>query len=108
MVDDGVDKRSNMKALPKMEPKNELLNRMEPDTNRVFITTKHFKKHCVENQINYKETIKLLKTEGYYLGSINKRLSKGMKITTPAVNSLYFDVADNKLTQDIMNTEDDS
>ena len=91
-----------------MEPRNELLNRAEPDTNQVFITLKHFKKHCVENQISYKGTLQLLAKEGSYVRTLNKRLSKGMKITTPAVTCLQFDMGNSEVVKDIMNTEDDS
>jgi hypothetical protein len=91
-----------------MEPKNELLIRMEPDTDQVFVTLKHFKKHCVENQINYKDGLKLLAREGAYVRTLNKRLSKGMKITTPAVKCLQFDIQGSNVAKDIMNTEDDS
>ena len=108
VVDDGVDQRSKMKALPKMEPRGELLIRAEPDTNQVFITLKHFKKNCVENQINYKDTLKLLAKEGAYIRTLNKRLSKGMKLSTPAVTCLQFDIGNSEIAKDIMNTEDDS
>lgn len=108
VCDDGLDQRSNMNALPRMLPKNELLIRMEPDTNKVFVTTKHFKKYCADNQISYKETINLLKSEGYFIGNMNKRLSKGMKITTPAVSCLCFDISDSEIAQNIIDSEDDN
>ncbi len=108
VVDDGVDQRSNMKALPKMEPRGELLIRAEPDTNQVFVTLKHFKKHCVEHQINYKDTLKLLAKEGAYVRTLNKRLSKGMKLSTPGVTCLQFDMGNSDVVKGIMNTEDDS
>ena len=40
--------------------------------------------------------------------TLNKRLSKGMKITTPAVTCLQFDMGNSEVAKDIMNTEDDS
>ena len=105
VCDDGVDLRTNKPALPKMEPRNDLLNRMEPDTNKVFLTNRHFKKYCAENQIHYKDVLKTLKAEGYFLGTMNKRLSKGMKITTPPVNCLCFDMKESDLAQSIMQSE---
>ena len=105
VCDDGVDLRTNKPALPKMEPRNDLLNRMEPDTNKVFLTNRHFKKYCAEHQIHYKDVLKTLKAEGYFLGTMNKRLSKGMKITTPPVNCLCFDMKDSELAQNIMQSE---
>jgi len=86
-----VDKRSSTHSLPTLEPKGELLIRYEPDTKVMYFITKEFKKDCVERQINYKDTLKELEAKGYYLGTHNKRMSKGMKITSPAVSALKFD-----------------
>lgn len=91
VVDDKLDLRTNMPTLPKLEPKGELLIRYEPDTKKMFIAAKHFKKDCVDFQINYKETLDALKKSGVYLGSGVKRLSKGMKVVSPGVYCLIFD-----------------
>lgn len=93
VVDDNVDLRTNMQMLPRMEPRGELLIRFEPDTKRMFITANHFKKDCVENQVNYKETLDALAKSGVYLGAKVKRLSKGMKVATPGVHALMFDTS---------------
>jgi len=91
VVNDAVDQRSNMPMLPLIEPKGELLVRYEPDTKKMFIAAKPFKSDCVEFQVNYKETLDMLKKSGVYLGTGVKRLSKGMKVVTPGVYCLIFD-----------------
>jgi len=91
IVDDEVDKRTNMQTLPKQEPKGDLVIRYEPDTKKLFIVAKAFKKDCVEAQSSYKDTLKDLKAKGIYIGADNKRMSKGMKIVSPGVHALEFD-----------------
>jgi hypothetical protein len=91
VVKDEVDSRSTAKPLPTLEPKGDLLIRYEPDTKRMYFVTKDFKNDCVDQQISYKDTLKELKEKGFYEGTVNKRMSKGMKITSPAVNAIMFD-----------------
>jgi hypothetical protein len=91
VVKANVDSRSTSAPLPTLEPKGELLIRYEPDTKVMYIVTREFKADCVERQINYKDTLKQLMDKGFYTGTMNKRMSKGMKITSPAVNTLMFD-----------------
>ena len=88
------DSRSTTTSLPTMEPKGELLIRYEPDTKHMYFVTREFKSDCVERQINYKNTLAELKQKGIFKEPINKRMSKGMKITSPAVNTLLFDCSD--------------
>lgn len=93
VVNDNVDRRTQMPMLPQLEPKGELLVRYEPDTHRMYIAAKHFKNDCVDTQINYKETLNQLKKQGIFLKPEVKRLSKGMKVITPGVYSLVFDTS---------------
>lgn len=93
VVDDAVDKRSNMRKEPVLLPKGELLIRFEPDTKKLYIAAKPFRADCVSFQINYKETLAGLKKEGVYLGAGNKRLSKGMAIDTGLTHCLEFDTS---------------
>lgn len=95
VVNENVDLRTNMAALPVMEPRGELLVRYEPDTKMLFIAAKPFKNDCVMFQVNYKETLSALKKMGVFKGAKNKRLSKGMKIVTPGVHCLIFDTTAN-------------
>jgi hypothetical protein len=91
VVNEEVDSRTNMQALPTLEPRGELIIRFEPDTKKMYIAAGAFRKDCVEAQIHYKDALNQLKTKGVYLGAANKRLSKGMKIKSPGVHSLMFD-----------------
>ena len=91
VVKANVDSRSTTAPLPTLEPKGELLIRYEPDTKVMYLVTREFRADCVERQINYKDTLKQLMDKGFYTGTMNKRMSKGMKITSPAVSTLIFD-----------------
>jgi len=90
VVDGEVDARNSLTALPQQEPKGELLIRYEPDTKDLFISAKHFKDYCVKAQINYKDVLKQLKDEDVYADTVNKRMSKGMRVMSPAVRVLRF------------------
>jgi hypothetical protein len=74
-----------------LEPKGELLIRYEPDTKKLFFAAKPFKNDCVKFQVNYKDTLQQLQKKGIFTGTMNKRLSKGMKVVAPGVHSLVFD-----------------
>jgi hypothetical protein len=91
VVDDGVDKRSNMQALPVEAPKGELLIRYEPDTKHLFIVAKAFQKDCVKQQVNHRELIRELTDMGVYKGTFNKRMTKGMQFNAPPVYAMELD-----------------
>jgi hypothetical protein len=93
VVNDGVDKRSNMPTLPTLDPKGELLIRYEPDTKNVFIVSAAFKLDCVKLQINYRDTLNQLKAKGILTVVGSKRLSKGMKISSPPVHCFVLNAA---------------
>jgi hypothetical protein len=93
IVNDGIDSRSNLALGPDLEPKGALYARFEPDTKRLFVDHKHFREDCIKAQINYKEVIKDFKKCGAYIDTGNKRLSKGMAITTPSVYCIEFDTS---------------
>jgi hypothetical protein len=107
VVNDGLDRRSKMQAFPSLEPRGELLIRYEPDTMRMYITTRHFKSDCVATQANYKDTLVKLNKEGIFLKTENKRMSKGMKINSPAVHCLVFDCSKTQFI-DISDLEPDA
>jgi len=90
VVNGAVDARTKMGAMPTAEPRGELLLRFEPDTGDLFIAAKAFKDYCVKFQIHYRDALKQLKDEGVFLDTINKRMSKGMKMDSPAVRALHF------------------
>ena len=91
VVNGTVDARTKMESLPTSEPKGELLLRYEPDTGHLFIAAKAFKDYCVKLQIHYRDALKQLKEEGAFIDAVNKRMSKGMKMVSPAVRALHFD-----------------
>jgi hypothetical protein len=57
----------------------------------MYIAVSAFRKYCVERQINYKDLIQQLTAKSIMVGTINKRLSKGMKVISPAVRVLELD-----------------
>jgi hypothetical protein len=85
--------------MPMLEPRGELLIRYEPDTKELFIAAKQFKDFCVKQQINYKTTLKELSNAKIYLEGVNKRMSKGMKVVSPAVRVLKFDASASEFLQ---------
>jgi len=99
VVNGNVDSRTNMEALPLQEPKGELLIRYEPDTKELFIAAKQFKDFCVRHQINYKGLQKELGATGVFVGPMNKRMSKGMRVVTPVVRVLKFDASKSDFLQ---------
>jgi len=108
VVNGVVDKRTNMDALPIAEPKGELLMRYEPDTGDLFIAAKAFKDYCVKFQIHYRDAIKQLTSEGVFIEAVNKRMSKGMKMVSPAVRALHFNTKnfDSLVPLDALTDED--
>ena len=99
VVNGEVDARSNLSALPLLEPRGELMIRYEPDTKELYIAAKAFKDFCVRQQINYKGTLKELQLLGCYTEAMNKRMSKGMKMVSPAVRVLKFDASSSEFLQ---------
>lgn len=93
IVNNEVNSNSTMIPLPQLEPKGELLIRYEPDTKDLYVTANSFKAYCVSKQINYKETLAELGGKGVFVEAMNKRMSKGMKLVTPAVRALKFNTA---------------
>jgi hypothetical protein len=77
------------------EPKRDLLIRYEPDTNLMYIVGSSFKAFCSAQQVSYKDTLAVLSVRGVYKGSCMKRMTKGMKVTSPATTYvLAFDCSE--------------
>ena len=86
VVNDDLDRRTSAEHLPVLLPKgSKLCIRIEPDTKKLYITAKHFKTYCAENQITLRGVLKSLENDGIYLGSVKKRIDKGMETVSPAV-----------------------
>jgi hypothetical protein len=91
-----------------MEPRGELLIRYEPDTKHLYVSAKQFKEFCVKQQINYKTLLKNLTDQQVLLEAVNKRMSKGMKLVSPAVRTLKFDASKSEYLQiDTLITSDE-
>ena len=56
-------------------------------------SAKAFKEFCVKLQINYKGILNDLSKIGVYKGPVNKRMSKGMRVVSPAIRVLHFDAS---------------
>lgn len=91
IVNDGADRRTKMQEIPQLEPKQDLMIRYEPDTARVFITANSFRHYCATRNIGYRAALAKMKESGIFIESVVKRMSKGMSINTPGVQSLVFD-----------------
>lgn len=92
VINDQVDKRTGVEMLPILEPRGELVIRMEPDTMKLFISAKALRKYCSDNRITLKEVLNSLTAEGVYGGMIKKRMSKGTKLSVvPPVDAYVFD-----------------
>jgi hypothetical protein len=57
----------------------------------MFIPVSNFKKDCMDYQVDYRSFIKQETASGMCKGTDNKRLSKGMSITSSAVRCVIFD-----------------
>ena len=92
VVNNDLDRRSGAEHLPILVPRSsKLCIRIEPDTRKMYIAAKHFKKYCADNQITLRDVLNSLKNDGVYLSSLNKRIDKGLETTTPAVACYEFD-----------------
>lgn len=101
VVNDAVDRRTNLPSAPIREPKGELLIRIEPDTDMMFIIAKPFKEYCVKYQINYNEALNKLEEQGRLVKRAGKRLSKGMAVTGDNIHCLWF-----KLDKDFVSVDE--
>jgi len=82
---------SGLPEAPIREPKGPLLVRIEPDTKRIYVSTKAIREYCTRQQISYKDFTASLAQEKVLLQSTKKRLSKGTHMPTPAIDVLEID-----------------
>ena len=102
VINDAAEKRSGMSQLPVVEPKFDLLARIEPDTKKLFISAKHLRQFCTKNQITLKDVLNTLAAEGIYEKTVKKRMAKGTKIEGLPTDAFMFDCSKG----DFINTED--
>jgi hypothetical protein len=94
VVNGEVDGRSALAPMPLMEPRGELIIRYEPDSKQLFVSVGAFKHHCAKRQISFKDTVEKLADLEVYKGTLNKRMSKGLKqLVTPAVRVMHLDTS---------------
>lgn len=91
IIDSTADARSSFAS--KQTPRGELLIRMEPDTERVFITVKHLRRECTEAQISYNELLNDLRKDKILIDVTKKGMSKGTQLSTKPVDALILDAA---------------
>ena len=92
VINGEVDKRTGVELLPILEPRGELILRMEPDTMKLFIAATALRKYCTEHRITLKDVLTSLTAEGVYGGMIKKRMSKGTKLSAvPPIDAYVFD-----------------
>lgn len=92
VINGEVDKRTGVEMLPIMEPQGELILRMEPDTQKLFIISKKLRNWCSEHQITLKDVLNSLTADGVYAGIVKKRMAKGTKLgSVPPVDAFVFD-----------------
>jgi energy-coupling factor transporter ATP-binding protein EcfA2 len=94
VINDEVDNRTGMEQLPIVEPRlDKLYIRIEPDTKEMYINAKQFRKYCTDNQITLKDVLAALQADKAYLGIKKKRISKGTKIKSGAIDCFAFDLS---------------
>ena len=93
VINNEMDGRTHMEQAPLQLPFGELLVRYEPDSRHLFISTKHFRDWCTKNQASYKAISDALEKDGVATLSVKKRLARGTKLNTPAVNTMVVDTA---------------
>jgi hypothetical protein len=92
VINDKADKRTGVEMLPILEPQGELIIRMEPDSQKLYIIAKKLRTWCAQHQITLKDVLTSLTKDGVYLGTVKKRMAKGTKISgIPPVDAFEFD-----------------
>jgi hypothetical protein len=91
VINDAADNRTGMPQLPVVEPKYDLLVRIEPDTKKLFISAKHLRKFCTDNRITLKDALTALASDGVYEKTVKKRMAKGTKIEGLPTDAFMFD-----------------
>ena len=102
VINDASDNRTGMAQLPVVEPKFDLLVRIEPDTKKMFVSAKHLRQFCTKNQITLKDALKTLAIDGTYEKQTKKRMAKGTKIEGLPTDVYVFDCSKG----DFINTDD--
>jgi len=110
VVDDGVDNRTKRPSAPRIEPRGQLVARIEPDTEHLWLLSAAFKKDCITMQESYSKTLDRLKASGRFVETKPKRLSKGMTtdIGIGVVQSLCIDISGSSILNSTLLDPEDS
>lgn len=76
--------------VPHFDPRVKMVARYEPDTGKLFLIPKPFKKWCTDQQINYGSMVGDLEDSGM-VEKRKVRLGKGTPLNLPPVNCLVID-----------------
>jgi hypothetical protein len=90
VINNSMDGRSALAPLAIQSPNRVLSVRFEPDTKKLYVSTKVFKDFCTERQVMVKDFLADFKSRGAYLGEQKKRMGKGTNIDSPAVRVYEF------------------
>ena len=101
VVNGNVDARTSLYEQPTLEPRQELIVRIEPDTKLMYIFSKSLRTYCAREQIIFKDLISNLKASGVFIRTERKRLGKGSSINAQGVDSHVF-----KYAEDMINVEE--
>jgi hypothetical protein len=86
--------------MPDIYPRNQLIIRIEPDTSRMFIATKPLREYCAQGQLILRDMLRVLQSEGVFLGEVKKRMNKGTKLSGPPVSAYLFTIDESILGLD--------
>ena len=90
VINDLADNRTGLDQIPLIEPKQELVIRIEPDTKKTYISAKHLRQYCSKQQVPVQDMLIKLREADAYEGTMKKRMSKGTKIPSPPVEVFVF------------------
>ena len=94
-----------MVPLPTIEPRYELIIRLEPDKRKMYVFSKSLRNYCAKEQIIFKDLVRNLKIKGIYEGTTRKRLAKGTSINSPPVETHIFNLEEGFIDTDVLINE---
>ena len=101
VVNGNVDARTSLYEQPILEPRQELLIRIEPDTKLMYVFSKALRTYCAKEQVIFKDLVSSLKVSGIFKKTERKRLGKGSAINAQGVDSHVF-----QYNEDMINVEE--
>ena len=105
VIDGECDARNKMVPLPTIEPRYELIIRLEPDKRKMYVFSKSLRNYCAKEQIIFKDLVRNLKIKGIYEGTTRKRLAKGTSINSPPVETHIFNLEEGFIDTDVLINE---